>query len=209
MDRRAGSLLLDRVCSIQDGSTPSFISMIFGGGGAIAVAKARHRASSRKWALMRLARDARSGRTPSTIVSSNLGGAVQDTVVLYIVKLLRMGRACCCNWRSSMVVPSKTQSSCIVGSSKSPNNDDRDVLMAEEDWMQGPRPKYGDNVSLIPGGRAFIVVSRPYLYASYLCVAWKSMLLGRTSDRTCFWVVWCMFGANSCGAIRNFCIVVL
>ena len=32
-----------------------------------------------------------------------------------------------------------------------------DVLMVEG-WMQGPRPKYREDVSLIPDGRAFIII---------------------------------------------------
>ncbi len=35
-----------------------------------------------------------------------------------------------------------------------------DVLMVEG-WMQGPRPKYREDVSFIPGGRAFIIILRP------------------------------------------------
>jgi hypothetical protein len=76
-----------------------------------------------------------------------------------------------CWWRIGCKVGAKNRETMLVW---------RYGLMVEG-WMQGPRPKYGEDASLIPGGRAFIIILRPVFYI--LCVSWKSTLLGPTSDQ--------------------------
>jgi hypothetical protein len=51
-------------------------------------------------------------------------------------------------------------------------------------------------------GQAWRFISYSDMYVTYLCVLSESTLLGPTSDPVRIWVLWCVFGANSCGAIR-------